>query len=306
MKKIIITGGAGFLGTQIIKYFLEHTNYQLVVMDIVPPRVDNSRVSFVKHNLLNPILEPDEQLKNPDIYIHLSGKNIAGRFTYKHKQLIYDTRIIGTRNLIQLFQQSEYRPRKIVAASAVGYYGNQPGVILDESSESKNGMFLSQVVIDWEKEVQTAQDLGIKTTCIRNAHIIGQGGMLQETAKGFRFGIGTILGWHPVHMPWIDIRDLVRLYALAVDNHTPLVINGVSNRDAITYKDFARAIAQHTSTHILIPVPKWVLRLGLGQFADEILVDQHVISAEYSSINFIPKYTDIYDVVGDYLQDKEQ
>ena len=302
MKKIIITGGSGFLGTQIIKRLLELGGYEIVVMDIAPPRVEDQRVSFFEKNLLQPFDTTTDYplLKNPHAVIHLSGKSINGRFTDEHKKLVYDTRVIGSRNLVDLISLPEYKPEHYVCASAVGFYGDQPGEVLVESSERKNYYFLSDVVEAWEEQNLRAQEFGINVTCIRNGHIIGPGGILAEVASIFRFGFGGILGSGREYMPWVDVRDLVELYILCAVRETPSIINGVSNTFE-TQSDFSRAIGRVKGTKLYLNVPQWALALRYGEFAREMLVDQQVYADTYGEVSFSPKHTNLIEVVNNHL-----
>jgi len=272
-------------------------------MDIAPPRIKDNKVSFFKKNLLEPFeLTADYLLlKNPYAIIHLSGKNINGRFTKEHKQLIYDTRVIGSRHLVDLISQPDYKPKHYICASAVGFYGDQPGEVLVESSERKNYYFLSDVVEAWEEQNLRAQEFGINVTCIRNGHIIGQGGILAEVASTFKFGIGSVLGNGKDYMPWIDIRDLVELYILCMTKETPSVVNGVSNTFE-TQSDFSRAIGQVKGTRLYLHIPQWLLTLRYGEFAREMLVDQQVYSDLYQEMNVSPKYSTMNDIIRFHLK----
>ncbi len=303
MKKIIITGGSGFLGAQIAQKLLDTGGYEIVVLDIVPPRIQDDQVSYFEKNLMESFDESAEYelLKNPFAVIHLSGRNIFGRFTGQHKQAIYDTRVIGSRNLVKLFNRPEYRPQSLVAASAVGYYGDQPGQILVESSNRENYDFLSDVVESWEEENLHAQELGVNVTCIRNGHIIGAGGILAQTAKTFKYGIGFILGSGREYFPWVDARDLVNLYIKCAEaDQAPAIVNGVSATSS-THGDFARAIGAHKKTKMYMHVPEWLLKLKFGSFGSEMLVDQHVQSEVYQDILFIPKHSTLSAIIKKYL-----
>jgi hypothetical protein len=277
-KRIVITGGSGFLGTEIIRELLARNKYSITVIDIAPPRIEHKHVHFIQHNLLDPFPNKEyPSLKNIDTVIHLAGKNIFGRFTDEHKKMIYDTRVIATQNLLSLWENPKYKPIKLISASAVGYYGNQPGVLLDEKSERENTYFLSDVVVDWEKEVRKAEDLGVDVTCIRNGHIIGAGGLLAHTAGTFKAGFAFILGTGEEYMPWIDIRDLVHIYVDAVTRQTLSVLNGVCN-NLVTQSQFTHAIGAHMSSRYYLRVPQWILNLRFGSFVKEMLADQQVIS----------------------------
>lgn len=303
MKKIIITGGSGFLGTQIIDKLLSIGGYEIIIMDLFPPREEKQNVTFFKKNLSEAFGEEVEypELMKAHAVIHLAGKSIYGRFTQSHKDTIWNSRVKGTRNLVELLQRENYTPRSLVAASAVGYYGDQPDELLIESSERKNYYFLSDVVEAWEEENLQAQAYGINVTCIRNGHIIGAGGILAEVASTFKFGIGGILGTGNEYFPWIDIRDLVDLYVEAVQKQTPSIINGISQTFS-TQSAFSKAIGKVKNTKFYIHIRQWMLALKFGEFGREMLVDQKVDSEVFEEIGFEPKYTDLDEVVGFYLE----
>jgi hypothetical protein len=306
MKKIIITGGSGFLGTQIINKLVSIGGYEIVIIDLVSPRQAKKNVLFFKKNLsesFDPQIEYLE-LQNPYAVIHLAGKSIYGRFTKKHKQEIWDSRVEGTRNIVDLLSHGKYKPKFFIAASAVGFYGNQPKKLLVESSPRKNYYYLSDVVVAWERESLRARKFGINVTCIRNGHIIGVGGMLSEVASLFKFGVGGVLGTGKEHMPWIDIRDLVDLYVQCVESENAFdIINGVSC-SSNTQKDFSDAIGRVKKTLLYIHIQQWMLFLKFGEFGREMLVDQDVQSEICVDIPFVPVHVGINEVVTYYLAKK--
>jgi hypothetical protein len=306
MKKIIITGGSGFLGTQIINKLLSIGKCEIVIMDLFPPREIKENVTFFKKNLAEPFDSDAEypELQSPYAVIHLAGKSIYGRFTQKHKQAIWDSRVDGTRHLVDLLQREGYKPQSLVAASAVGFYGNRPNEILIESSPRKNYYFLSDVVNAWEEENLRAQEYGINVTCIRNGHIIGAGGILAEVASTFKFGIGGILGIGNEYFPWIDIRDLVELYLeCAEKENTPSIINGISTSND-TQEIFSKAIGKTKNTQWYIHIHQWMLALKFGSFGREMLVSQNIQSEHYLDLDFKPAYQQLGATVDYYLTQK--
>lgn len=300
MKKVIITGGSGFLGTEIIRQLLDQYECQIIVLDIHPPAIQHERVVYIKKNLLEPFDRSYPFMENPDVVIHLSGKNIFGRFTHYHTKLIYDTRIIGTRNLLHFLKNDNFKPKKLVVASAIGFYGNQPGELLTERSRREDYRFLSEVVADWESESLRGKNFKIEVSCIRNGHILGKGGLLSQVANSFKGRIGTIFGKGDEHMPWVDVRDLARLYILASVSETPEIINGVSNTLS-TQRDFSYAVGKVKKTLLYLHIYKWMLIIMFGDLAHEMLVDQRVLSENFETIGFQPEYTNLDESVRYHL-----
>jgi len=161
--KYIIFGGSGFLGTKITEFLIQG-GHEVVVVDIRPSKIKDAK--FLKRNLLNPIF-PDDLLKFPDICINLTGKTIFGRWNDSFKQLIYDTRIIATRNISHLYQNSIYKPKKHIQASAVGIYGDHEKRIIDEDS-AYGISFLSELVEDWESEAKIIKEKEVDVKILRN------------------------------------------------------------------------------------------------------------------------------------------
>lgn len=282
MQKIIILGGSGFLGTQLTKALLD-LGYEVVVLDLVAPKVE--KVRFVKANLLEKIPR-DQNLKNPHAVINLAGKNIFCRWTKKNKQLIYDTRVVGSQNLIDLFKNKDFRPKILVGASAVGYYGNTDELPIDEASSAGN-TFLSKVSVDWEQTNCQAQGLGIRTVIIRNGIIVGSGGgILQTLLPMYRLGLGGVIGLGKFYFPWVSLQDAVGIYIAAMQHPgCKGVINAVAP-EIIRYATFSLSLARAVRRPHIFRVPKFVLRLRFGQLAEEITVSQKVYSKQLKSIGY--------------------
>ena len=153
MSKILVTGGSGFLGSSIMRELIAK-GHDVVCLDIVPPR-EPFTGQFVTLDAQKSLIDLSRlqlaPLEHIDSVIHLLGKNIFGRFTPKHKQAIYNSRIVGSRNLCELWENDLYRPRICVSASAVGYYGNRREEVCNEFT-SYGDTFLSHVVVDWGVE----------------------------------------------------------------------------------------------------------------------------------------------------------
>jgi len=272
-KKVIITGGSGFLGSHITGWLLDR-DFSVVSLDIIPPKRD--QVTVVNKNLLTDDLE-DDRLKNPYAVINLAGKRIFGRWTHEFKQAVYDTRVKGTENLVQLFANNTFRPEVFVSASAAGYYGDRGEEIISAESDPGDG-FLSAVSRDWERAARCAKDYGVATTVIRNGHILGNGGLLKTLLPYYKWGIGGPLGSGRQWFPWIHINDISQIYVATLQSEGGAdVINAVA-KERVRNCQFSRTLADVLSRPHLLRIPQFGLRLLFGDFADEMLYSQQITS----------------------------
>ena len=124
----------------------------------------------------------------------------------------------GTRNLVQSLSRLAHKPRLLISASAVGFYGSRGDELLDESAAPGND-FLAEICAAWEAEALLARQHGIRVVCVRVGIVLGQGGgALAKMLLPFRCGLGSPLGSGRQWMPWIHIDDLVNVMLLAVEH----------------------------------------------------------------------------------------
>lgn len=275
--KIIITGGSGFIGEALSRALLNE-GHQVVVMDLRYPKFRHKNLKFVFSDIANKI-NRDKNLKNPDIVINLAGRPIFARWNSKVKKSIYNSRVLGTSNLVDLWQEESFRPKALFSASAVGYYGNRFNENLIETS-TLGSTFLAKVAKDWEASALRAEKKGVKVFLIRQGHVLdSSGGMLGVLLPFYKLGIGGPLGSGRQFFPWISLSDLVSLYVkLCFYTGQGAVINAVSP-DMVTNRSFSYTLAQALNRPHLFNIPKWLLKVVFGELAFEITASQKVYPA---------------------------
>ena len=283
---ICITGGSGFIGTQMTKHFIAQ-GHRVVVFDIMSPKVSHQNVSFFKINLMND--EIPDVLKTCDAVVHLSGVSIFNRWTVSYKKEIYDSRIISTRKLVDFFtkhKQVTQKPLVFVCASAVGFYGDGGEEILDESKKPGDD-FLAEVCADWEHEAQKAVALGVRVVSIRTGIVLGVGGgMLAKLVPIFRLGLGGRFGTGKQWFSWIHMNDLIKVYESAVfDERLSGAVNAVA-QESVRNSDLVQLLAHAVHRPAYFILPKWLLKIILGEFACAVLMSQRVTPQKLSSIDF--------------------
>jgi uncharacterized protein len=283
--RTLVTGATGLVGTQLLSR-IENA----VVLSRRPDEAAQA-LGQVEALAWNPEAGPAplRALDGVEAIFHLAGEPVAeGRWTDDKKRRIRASRIVGTRNLIKGLAVSESRPKVLVSASAVGYYGDRGDEELDEHSTPGQG-FLSEVCVDWEREAIAAEQLGVRVACVRIGIVLApRGGALARMLMPFRLGVGGRLGNGRQWMPWIHIDDLVGIMLYASRNDAVRgPINAVAPHPVIN-ADFTRALAQAVHRPALFPVPRAALRIAFGEMSEILLASQRVFprAAEQSGYRF--------------------
>lgn len=227
-----------------------------------------------------------------DALVHLAGEPVAQRWTEAAKKRIYDSRVEGTRRLVSALSTQSSRPRVLVCASAVGYYGSRGDQILTEAS-SAGSDFLARVVVDWEDAAQSAEALGIRVVRLRFGIVLGHGGTLAKLLPLFRFGIGGRLGSGHQWMAWVHIDDVVDLIVFALNF---AAIRGAVNATAphpVTNEEFTEQLAIALHRPAILPVPAFALKLALGEMSEMVLASQRVLPTVAKSAGFRFQYPEL-------------
>jgi hypothetical protein len=223
-------------------------------------------------------LAPPQALQGAEVVFNLMGEPAAdGRWTAEKKRRIRDSRVVGTRHLVQGLAALDERPRVLVAASAVGYYGDRGDELLDERSSPGQG-FLADVCIDWEREAMAAERLGIRVVCVRIGLVMSTaGGALAKMLPPFRLGAGGRLGSGRQWMPWIHIDDLVGILLHAGRSEALRgPVNGVVPAP-VTNAAFTLALARAVRRPAVLPMPAFALNVAFGEMSGMLMASQRVM-----------------------------
>ncbi len=229
----------------------------------------------------------------PMSVVHLAGEPVAQRWTEAAKKRIHDSRVEGTRRLVNALSTQSRRPRVLVCASAVGYYGSRGDQILTEASSPATD-FLARVVVDWEEAAQLAEALGIRVVRLRFGMVLGQGGALAKLLPPFRFGVGGRLGSGHQWMAWIHIgrrgqpdtvRPELRGHPRRRQRHRST--SRSQSRNSLT----RLAIALHRPA--IFPVPAFAFKLALGEMSEMVLASQRVLPTVAKSAGFRFQYPEL-------------
>jgi uncharacterized protein (TIGR01777 family) len=242
-------------------------------------------------------IKPDI-FKGVDAVINLAGENIAnGRWSTTQKHKIIQSRIMSVRRLVEAMSYLDKKPETFISASAIGFYGNRENEVLDEMSTPGNG-FLSEVCKEWENEINTAKNLGMRTVAYRLGMVLGHdGGALNKMLPPFRLGLGGQLGNGKQWMSWIHIDDLVNMLIHGIENQTLKGIYNAVSPTTVPNKNFTKILGAVLKRPTICPVPKLILKMGLGELSDLLLDSQNVSSQKIMETGFTYKYTDLKEAL---------
>ena len=209
--------------------------------------------------------------------IHLAGEPIAGLWTPAKKRKIVQSRVMGTRRVVEAIAAAAQKPEVLVSGSAIGFYGDRGEEELNESAPPGTG-FLADTVQAWEAEAHRAAE--VRVVCLRTALVLGRGGgALPIMARPFRYGLGAQMGDGQQWMSWIHLEDLARLALFAVEN---MDVRGALNASApwpVRNADFTRLLAACLRRPAFLRAPAFLLRTVLGGLSHELLDSKRVLPA---------------------------
>lgn len=226
-------------------------------------------------------------LEELDAVVHLAGESILGLWTAAKRARIQQSRVQSTEFLMEALAGLTHRPRVIVSASAIGYYGNRGDQWLSESSGPGQG-FISVLCQEWEKATSIAANAGIRVVNLRIGIVLSaEGGALKAMLPAFRLGLGGRIGNGRQYMSWIELGDLVSAIEFCIENDAIRgPVNGVAP-EPVTNRDFTRALGAALNRPTLLPVPAFLLKLLPGGFAREgVLASQRVEPAVLQRAGF--------------------
>jgi uncharacterized protein len=281
--RILVSGSTGFLGTALVET-LEgqgHSIARLVRPGTSQKSTPGARAQAVQWD---PVAGQFDAAgaEGADALIHLAGASIAGgRWNASRKELLRTSRIDATRHLIGALAKLQQPPRVIVAASAIGYYGNRGDETLTEASAPGKD-FLAGACREWEAEAARGAEFGARVVNLRFGIILAaHGGALPRMAMPFKLGAGGRLGDGRQWMSWLTLRETISIiqFALATSGLTGPV-NAVAP-NPVRNSEFTSALAKTLHRPALFPAPAFALRLAVGEMADALLlVSQRVMPSK--------------------------
>ena len=302
MKRVLITGGTGLIG-RALSANIAADGYEVIVLSRNPERAAG--------------LPPGVRAERWDgrtaagwgaladgayAVVNLAGEGISdGRWTAERKRRIRESRLDAGRAVVQAIETTKDRPRVLVQASGVGYYGPSGEEDVSESAPAGRD-YLARLAVEWESSTAGVEPLGVRRVIIRTGIVLSKnGGALPRMMLPFRFFIGGRLGSGRQWLPWIHIADEVGAIRFLLENERAGGAFNLSAPNPVTNADFSRWLGRQMGRPALVPTPGFLLRLAFGEMAGMLLTGQRTVPRHLTQTGYAFRFAEAEAALRDIL-----
>jgi uncharacterized protein len=301
--RVLVTGASGLIGSAVCDALLARGD-EVVGLTRDPAKARHNNPT-VRWHAWQPATErpPPEALEGIDGVVNLVGEEINQRLTDEAKVRIRESRLVGTRNLLQGVEASPTEPSVFVGQSAIGYYGERGAQILDEESPPGDG-FTAEIPIDWEAAEREAEDAFDRVVIFRTGLVLTKnGGLIKQLLLPFRLGIGGPIAGGEQFMSWIHIDDVVGLFLWALDDHRVWGTINATAPNPVTNREFSKALGRALRRPAVFPVPKFAVAAMRGrELADAVAGGQRVLPRRALDLGYEFRHTEIDEAIRSALR----
>ena len=271
--RIAVSGASGLIGSPLSKR-LHDDGHEVIPLVRHAPRPGERAIAW----------DPEAgrldrgELEGCDVVVHLAGENVFGRWTEEKKRRIRDSRVQGTKLVSEAFAKLPHPPRVLLAASAIGFYGDRADEELTERSAPGHD-FLAQVAKDWEAATEPAARAGVRVVNMRFGVVLTpDGGAMAKLLPPFRLGLGGPVGNGRQYLSWIARDDAIAAIVHLLNSESLRGPVNVTGPQPVTNREFAKTLGHVLGRPAIVPVPGFALRLAFGsEGADMLLSGQRVL-----------------------------
>jgi uncharacterized protein len=298
--RVTLSGATGLIGRRLVRALTARGDEVTVLSRDADAAHRATGVEAVRWN-------PDEDpapahaLAGRDAVIHLAGEPVAQRWNEKVKARILASREHGTARLVAGIEQADPRPRVLISASAVGYYGRRGDEELGEDSAA-GGDFLAGVCVIWEREATKAEALGLRVVRVRTGVVLDpDGGALATMLPPFKLGVGGPVAGGAQYIPWIHADDVVGLYLAALDGEDWAGPVNASAPTPVSNRDFSKALGRALHRPAVLPVPGFAIRLLYGEMAEIVTEGQRAVPRRAQELGYAFAHPDLDEALASVL-----
>lgn len=302
--RVVITGGTGLIGKPLVENL--SNGYDVVVLSRSPEKHKGTMPNGVKLVEYDPYSAETfaAQVDGAYAVINLAGAGIADkRWSKERKQLIIDSRVDVGKSVTEAIRRAAAKPKVLLQASAVGFYGDRDNEVLTERSVGGEG-FLADVVRQWEASTAAVDGMDVRRIILRTGVVLSpDGGALPQLMLPFKFGVGGNLGDGEQWLPWIHINDQVRAMRWLLENPNAQGVYNLSAPAPMKNTTVTQKLGTVLNRPTFVPaVPQFALKLLLGEMAAVVLESNRVIPTRLSNEGFAFQYADLETALRDLLK----
>ena len=304
MKRIIVTGATGLIGQKLVKDLIDRGDEVIVfsrnaekAKSIFPRALECVEWNYRKPDLWK------SKLENSDAVIHLAGINLfSKRWDDDFKKVVLESREVSTKNLVEVIKSCANKPEVFISASGIGYYGDCGETVLNENS-SKGNDFLADVCEVWESESVNVEASGVRSVQVRTGLVLSpEDGALKQMLPAFKLFVGGPLCNGKQWSSWLHIDDIVRIYIYAIDNKNLSGAVNAASPNPVRMKEFANTLGKVLNRPSLFPVPKFVLKIVVGEAAEVVTASQRVDPKKLLKSEYYFKFENLENALRDLLK----
>jgi uncharacterized protein (TIGR01777 family) len=301
--RVIITGGTGLIGRALTDSLVSD-GHEVIILSRSPERATGlpSGARAVRWDART--AEGWGHLADgADVIVNLVGQTIGSwPWTAERKRRIRDSRVHGGQAVVQAVEEAEAKPRVLIQASGISYYGDRGDEMVAEDT-APGDSFLAHVAIEWEDGVSPVESMGVRRASLRSALVLSlEGGAFPLMLLPFRFFVGGTLGSGRQWLPWVHVVDEVRAIRFLIDHERAAGPFNVSAPGVLTHAEFAKVAARVLRRPALMRVPEFVLRPILGEMSMLLLEGQRAVPQRLTELGFEFRFPDMESALRDLVR----
>lgn len=304
--RVIITGGTGLIGRALAARLAQEGHEPIVLTRDpekagadLPPGVRAAGWDGKSGAGWSKLIEAGTTI------VHLAGAGVAdARWTAARKREIRDSRLVSGAAVLAAIQESPAKPRAVLQASAVGYYGPRGDEPIDEN-EPPGSTFLAKTCVEWEESTREVEAQGIRRAILRTGLVLTPaGGALGKMLFPAKLGANGPLGSGRQGFPWIHLEDEIGAIRFLIDRDDARGPFNLTAPNPPSQAEFARALGHALHRPSFLPAPAFALRLALGEMADALLTGQRVVPKRLLEMGYRFRFPDLEEALADLLGKK--
>ncbi|HET6446608.1 MAG TPA: TIGR01777 family oxidoreductase [candidate division Zixibacteria bacterium] len=305
---VVIAGGTGLFGRALQKS-LAGDGHEIVVLSRDPDSASEKSFTGVKIARWS-TSELDSWrglIDGTDVVINLAGENLAGtrflpgRWTNDKKQKLRSSRVDAGRAIARNIAAAEVKPRLLIQASAVGYYGPRGDEEVTESVPAGDD-FLAKLCVDWEEATEDVERFGVRRIILRSGIVLSaEGGPLPRLIKQYRLFAGGSFGGGDQYWPWIHIDDVIGAIRHLMEDHDAAGPVNVTSPTPLTNRHFSKELGRVLGRPSFWPIPTFALKLLVGEVSVVVLEGQRAVPEKLAALGYEFKYSELGPALSEIL-----